>query len=61
MTKLLKNIAKDPGTYITLIVFVLIVAGAIYILATTSAANWRLAYCQASPEHAIECTEKGWR
>jgi hypothetical protein len=57
---LLKDIAKDPGSYIMLFVFALIVVGALYVLATSSAANWRYLYCTASEAHAIECTAKGW-
>jgi hypothetical protein len=43
-----------------LFVFALIVVGALYVLATSSAANWRYLYCTASEAHAIECTVKGW-
>jgi len=56
----MKNLFKSISAYITIIIFALIVVGAIYILFTSSAANWRLMYCQSSPEHAIECTAKGW-
>jgi hypothetical protein len=57
---LLKDIVRDPGSYIALIVLVLLVVGAVYVIATSSAANWRYLYCQSSEAHAIECTVKGW-
>ena len=57
---LLKDIAQNPRSYIPLLVLVIIVAGAIYILVTSSAANWRYLYCTANEAHAIECTAKGW-
>ncbi len=57
---LLKDIARNPRSYIPLLVLVVIVAGAIYVLATSSAANWRYLYCTANEAHAIECTAKGW-
>jgi hypothetical protein len=61
MKKLLADVIKDPGSYIMLLVFVLIVVGALYVIATSSAANWRHMYCTASEAQAIECTAKGWR
>jgi uncharacterized protein (DUF983 family) len=60
MNKLFKNIAKDPGSYLMLIVFALVVLGAVYVLLTSSAANWRHMYCTANEAQAIECTAKGW-
>ena len=56
----LKDVVNDPSSYIPLLVLVIIVAGAIYVLATSSAANWRYLYCTANEAHAIECTAKGW-
>jgi hypothetical protein len=58
--EILYNIKKDPGAYISLIVLFIIVAGAVYVLATSSAANWRHMYCTANEAQAIECTAKGW-
>jgi hypothetical protein len=58
--ELLKDIAKDPGAYIALLVMVALVAGAVYVLLTSGAGNWRWLYCQSSVQHSIECTAKGW-
>jgi hypothetical protein len=60
MKRLFKDIAKDPGSYIALLAFALIVIGAIYILLTAGVENWRYMYCTANEAHAIECTAKGW-
>jgi uncharacterized protein (DUF983 family) len=57
---LLKDIAKDPGSYVMLIVFALVVLGAVYVLLTSSAESWRHMYCTANEAQALECTAKGW-
>ncbi len=60
MKEFLKNFKEDPGAYLSLIIMAALIVGAIIVLLTSSAANWRYLYCQASPAHAIECTAKGW-
>jgi len=57
---LLKDIRKDPGAYIALIVLIALVAGAIYVIAASGAENWRYMYCTANEAQSIECTAKGW-
>lgn len=54
---LLKDIVKDPGSYIALLIMAALVAGALYVLITATAANWQDLYCQANP---INCLRKGW-
>mgnify|MGYP003435763442 FL=1 len=61
ISELLKDIAKDPGAYIALFVLVVLVVGAVYVIGTSSAENWRHMYCTANEAQAIECAAKGWR
>lgn len=60
ISALLKDIAKDPGSYISLFVLIIIVVASIYVIATSNAATWRHMYCTANEARAIECTAKGW-
>ena len=60
LVALWKDIVRDPGSYIMLVVFALIVLASLYVIFTTSAATWRHQYCTASEAQAIECTVKGW-
>lgn len=60
MKQLFRDMVKDPGSYVILAILVLIVAGALYVIATSGVDAWRYTYCQASEAHAIECTVKGW-
>jgi hypothetical protein len=57
MKEFLGNVKKDPKTYLTLAIAILIVVGAIFVLLSVSADNWREMYCQANP---INCIRKGW-
>ena len=57
ITKILKDIAEDPGAYLALIALVVIVTAALYILVSAGAGDWRELYCQANP---INCIRKGW-
>ncbi len=60
ISKLLRNIAADPGSYVGIFILILVVAASLYVIATASAAEWRHMYCTESEVQAIECTAKGW-
>lgn len=58
--ELLKDVAKDPGSYLMLLALIVVVAASVYVLATSSMESWRHVYCTANEAQAIECTAKGW-
>jgi hypothetical protein len=60
MLRILKHIITHPRENIVTIIFILIVLASIYVLLTSSAAEWRHMYCIANEAQAIECTVKGW-
>jgi hypothetical protein len=60
INEFLKDVAKDPGSYLMLLALIVIVAASVYVIATSSAEQWRHAYCTATEAQAIECTAKGW-
>lgn len=60
--KLLQDIAKDPATYLQLIVMVLVVVAALYMIISSRGGvflseMWRDLYCQNNP---LVCIQKGW-
>ena len=60
--ELLKDIVKDPGSYIALLVMVALVTGALYMIVVSNggifhSGMWRELYCQNNP---INCIRKGW-
>jgi hypothetical protein len=56
----IRQMIKHPRENAILWIALIILIVSIYVLATSSAANWRHMYCTANEAQAIECTAKGW-
>jgi len=57
---ILKEMLKHPRENAVLWIGLIVLIVAIYVIANSTAAEWRHMYCTANEAQAIECTVKGW-